>query len=96
MVAWFATRRCGAPLGYAVLVAFGANFLTHGVLWTTFGWFSGPYLVRVLIAETLVWLTEAAIYRAYRVIDDRALGVSLAANAITTAIGLWTMLLRLP
>ena len=95
MVAWFAARYCGTPVGYAVFVGFGANFLTHGVLWTTFGWFAAPYVVKVLIAEALVWLTEAAIYRTYRVLDDRALAVSLAANAITTAIGLWSMALHL-
>jgi hypothetical protein len=73
-------------------VAIAANLLTHGVLWSTFGLLPGPYAARLGVAETLVWLAEAGIYAAFGVPSRRALAGALAANALTTAIGLWTSL----
>jgi hypothetical protein len=93
MVVWL-SRRFGAPIPRVVLVSLGANLLTHGALWTTFGWIPGPYVPKLLVAETGVWLVEAGIYSAYGLFSwPEAIGISLAANALTTAIGLWRMAL---
>ena len=84
--------RSNASSGRVALVSLGANLLTHGLLWTTFGWVPAPYVPTLLAFEAAVWLAEAWIYASYGLLPWRdAIGVSLAANALTTAIGLWRM-----
>lgn len=86
------SRPYGLTAGRAALVALAANLVTHSALWATFGFLPGPYAVRLLYAEALVWLAEARIYAAFGLPPRAALAASLAVNALTTAIGLWSSL----
>lgn len=83
-----AARLGGGPARVAA-VAVGANLLTHGTLWTVFGWLPGPYPARLVVAETAVFTTEAAVY-AWRLgwSPRAAVALSFAANLVTTLVGL--------
>lgn len=83
------TARSGLPVWERLAVALGANLFTHGALWTLFPRAPASYALALLLAETLVWLTEAAVYAGFRLAPPgRALLLSGAANLFTTALGL--------
>lgn len=77
------------PTPRVVIVAVGANLLTHGLLWTLFPWMPGSYASRLVVAETCVFVTEGLVF-AWRLgwPVPTALGLSFAVNLLTTAVGL--------
>lgn len=79
----------GGPTSRVVVVAVGANLLTHGLLWTLFPWVPGPYAARLLGFETAVFVVEGLVFT-WRLgwAPATALGLSFAVNLLTTAIGL--------
>ena len=91
IVVWGLIRPLGAR--DALLVAVGAQVLTHPALWFCLPRFE-PYLAWVLAAEVLVTAVEAAWFagwlrRAGHPSVRRAAGVALVANVVSTVFGLW-------
>ena len=90
------TLGCEAPivwLGYRGSARFGrlaggfvaVNLFTHGLLWSLRPSTTG----RVALAELMIVLVESALYaRLFGGGARRALAVSLAANALSLAVGL--------
>jgi hypothetical protein len=64
-----------------------ANGMTHPALWFVMPRFS-PYWLWILVAESLVTVGEAILYRRLHVSWRLALFVSILANAFSTLVGL--------
>lgn len=79
----------------ALIIALGAQLITHPALWFIAPRFE-PYWLWVLVMETLVTVAEAVLYagllrtttKDWGKILPRAILASIAANAASTGIGL--------
>jgi hypothetical protein len=92
---WLAYR--GRPVTRVLVTALAANLFTHRLLWALWPSLPGSYAPRLVAAELVVWLVEAAAYGAVlRGRPARALAVSGGANLASTLCGLalWSLLDR--
>lgn len=93
IVAVLLGKRVGWPR--AVLAGLGAQLVTHPALWYVVPRFE-PYAAWLTVAEVGVFAVEAAVLvMLMRTVEPRwgvalalGLGTSLAANAVSTAVGL--------
>ncbi len=94
-LAW--QRRSFAPALYGFLLAVGLNLFTHTVFWYTFPWFSFlAYAPRLWLAEGLIALVEASVYRHFCALSwPQALGLGIGLNLLSALVGLflWQILL---
>ena len=79
-----------APPGRRIAAALAVNFTTHGLLWASWRVLPWAYRTRLGIAESVIVLAEAGCYRMFLGgTAPRALVVSMVANALSVAAGLW-------
>ena len=90
-------RRSLAPAVYGFLLSVGLNLITHTIFWYSFPWFSlldyGP---RLWLAEGLIALTEASVYRRFCSLSwPQALALGVGLNLFSALAGLfvWQILL---
>lgn len=90
-------RRSVAPALHGFLLAVGLNLLTHTIFWYTFPWFSWlAYAPRLWLAEGLIALTEAGVYRHFCTLSwpqSLALGAGLNLFSLLAGLFFWQMLL---
>ena len=79
-----------APPGRRIAAALAVNLTTHGLLWASWEVLPWAYRTRLGIAESVIILAEAGCYRMLLGgTAPRALVVSMVANALSVAAGLW-------
>lgn len=91
---WATTSVFGFARALAIGVAL--NVATHPLMWGVHSLLRHPYLLTFLVAEAVVWATEAILLktfshrrRARRVLGwSEALAISFAANAFSAGAGL--------
>jgi hypothetical protein len=73
-----------------VAVVLGVNLMTHPLFWATFPLIGLPFLPSLYLAEVIVAITEGSVYRYLcRFGWIEAIGLGLALNAFSTALGIF-------
>ncbi|MBX3001353.1 MAG: hypothetical protein KF893_22720 [Caldilineaceae bacterium] len=91
---WALRRKDAVGLGRVVAVVLAVNLITHPIFWATFPLIGLPFPLKLYLAELIVALVEGSVYRLLcRFGWIEAMGLGLALNAFSTALGiaLWQM-----